>query len=156
MQDPLARAALRSVQLLAVAAAVWLLLTLLGRVLVLVVPVILAVFLTTLLEPPAGWLRGHGAPAWVATSTVVLGSLLAVGGLFVWLAPRTVNSLDELSGSVGSAVGDLEDVLAKNVGINPQQLTRLLGKPASRSWAVERALRSPASSRSGSCSRAPC
>jgi predicted PurR-regulated permease PerM len=128
MDDVLGRIALRSVQFLAVAAAVWVLLTLLGRVLVIVVPVILAVFLTTLLEPPATWLRRHGSPAWLATTSVVLGGLLAVGGLLYWLAPRTVNTVDELSGSVGSAIGELQDFLEKSVGIDAQQLTRVLSQ----------------------------
>jgi predicted PurR-regulated permease PerM len=82
MDDVLGPTALRAVQFLAVAAAVWVLLTLLSRVLVIVVPVILAVFLTTLLEPPVTWLRRHGSPAWFATTSVVLGGLLAVGGCF--------------------------------------------------------------------------
>ncbi len=63
----LSRSAAVSWRLLVVAAAVGVVGYLLVYLRLVVLPVIVALFLSTLLVPPAGWLRAHGWPPLAAT-----------------------------------------------------------------------------------------
>jgi len=109
---------------LLIAVTIGVTLWLLGHVLVVVVPVVLAVFLTTLLEPPVRFLREHGVPPALATTSVVLGGIALLAAGVLLLAPVTINSIDDLSGRVGGAVTDIEDFLERRAAIEPDQLAR--------------------------------
>ena len=62
---------------------------LIARLWVIVMPVLLALLISTVLYPPARWLRRRGAPPALAAATVVLGALLLVG-IVIYL-PRDVH-----------------------------------------------------------------
>jgi predicted PurR-regulated permease PerM len=123
----LARAAAVSWRLLAVAAAV----ALVGFVLVylrlVVLPVIVALFFSTLLAPPVGWLRARGWPPLAATWAVILGALLLVAGAAVALAPQVGPQLGSLGDQVSSGLDDVQRWLREGpLHVSERQLADLL------------------------------
>ncbi|MEV4807100.1 AI-2E family transporter [Nonomuraea sp. NPDC049421] len=83
--------------------------------------IVIGVFLTALLVPPARWLRSRGAGPALATAVVFTGGLVVAGALFALLVPPTVASLTELSASVGKVLDDLHR-LAVRLGFDDRQL----------------------------------
>ncbi|MEV3977113.1 AI-2E family transporter [Nonomuraea sp. NPDC049758] len=86
-----------------------------------VMSVIIGVFLTALLHPPARWLTARGLGPALATTIVFAGGLLLAGALIALLVPPTVNSLSEMRTSLGKAFGDLHG-LAARFGLDDQRL----------------------------------
>ncbi|HZU72937.1 MAG TPA: AI-2E family transporter [Acidimicrobiales bacterium] len=58
-----------------------------GRLELIIVPVVAALFFSTVLVPPARWLRRHGLPPLAATWVVFLAALLVVAGIVGGLVP---------------------------------------------------------------------
>ncbi|WP_238154566.1 AI-2E family transporter [Ornithinimicrobium sufpigmenti] len=83
-------AAAWSWRLLLVVAALAVLLWLVGQVWVGVLPVMMAILISTVLWPLANWLKEHGWPAALAAVTVLVGSLAIVIGVFVAIAPTVI------------------------------------------------------------------
>ena len=67
---------------------------------VVVIPVIAALFITTFLSPPVGWLERKGWKRSLASASVVVAALLLLGGLIALLAPQVAREL----GAMGEAV----------------------------------------------------
>jgi putative heme transporter len=109
----LAVAAAWSWRLLVVAAAgavvVWLLL----RLRIVVLPVLLALVATSVLSPPARWLRRRGWPGLLATWTVILAALLVSGAVVAGLSWQAAGSADDLDTSLDQGVGEVEDWLVE-------------------------------------------
>ncbi|WP_262379550.1 AI-2E family transporter [Nonomuraea sp. PA05] len=85
------------------------------------ISIIIGVFLTALLLPPARWLRRRGLGRAAATTIVFVGGLVLAGALIALVVPPTVASVSELRASVGKVLDDLH-VLASHLGLNDQQL----------------------------------
>ncbi|MEV4174849.1 AI-2E family transporter [Nonomuraea sp. NPDC049709] len=85
------------------------------------ISIIIGVFLTALLLPPAKWLRSRGLGRALATTIVFAGGLLLAGALFALLVPPTVDSVSQLRDSVGKVLDDLHDLTAR-FGLDDQQL----------------------------------
>lgn len=101
---PLAASAL---ELLLVAAAVALIGWVLVRLRLVVLPIVLAVFLSALLVPIARRLRAVGLPGAPATLLAMLGSVAVIGGLAAALAPSVADQTDELGDEVARGVDDV-------------------------------------------------
>ncbi|WP_336215676.1 AI-2E family transporter [Nonomuraea sp. LPB2021202275-12-8] len=83
--------------------------------------IIVGIFITALLLPPARWLTRRGLNRGAATTIVFVGGLLLALGLFALLVPPTVNSLSELHSSVGRVLEEASS-LAAYFGLDDQQL----------------------------------
>ncbi len=79
-----------------------------GRVALLVIPLVLALFPAALLMPVAKWLKERGVPASVASVLTILGALGLVVGLFAAVTPLVAGQLPGLVDSVGAGVDQLE------------------------------------------------
>ncbi|SDM34491.1 AI-2E family transporter [Nonomuraea jiangxiensis] len=86
-----------------------------------VMSIIIGVFFTALLRPPARWLESRGLNAALATAIVFACAVVLFGGLGVLLVRPMVDSLSELRTSFGTVLDNLHD-LAVRLGINDQQL----------------------------------
>ncbi|MBF8185890.1 AI-2E family transporter [Nonomuraea sp. K274] len=86
-----------------------------------VISIIIGVFITALLLPPARLLRSLGLNSALATAIVFAGGLLVFAGLAVLLVPPTVDSLAQLRDSVGKVLDDLHDFTVR-LGLDDQQL----------------------------------
>ncbi|HSI26417.1 MAG TPA: AI-2E family transporter, partial [Aeromicrobium sp.] len=59
-----------------------------GALWVILFPVVIAIIVSTVLQPVAAWLRRHRVPAALAAVIVLLAFVAAVVGLFAILAPQ--------------------------------------------------------------------
>ncbi|GAA3208581.1 AI-2E family transporter [Actinocorallia longicatena] len=95
------------------------------------IPVVLAVFVASVLIPPRRWLMGRGLNRALATTVVCLAGLLLAAGLFLLLARPTAGSMDELSGSVDQIRDKARDAAA-TFGLDDRHVADLIAQ--GRSW----------------------
>jgi len=123
----LSRSAAVSWRLLVVAAAVGVVGFLLVYLRLIVLPVIVALFLTTLLAPPANWLRDRGWPPLAATWAVILAAVLVIAGGIALLAPQIGPQFGSLRDQVGTGLDDVQRWLREGpLHFSDAQLARLL------------------------------
>ena len=90
-------------------------------------PVLLALMLTVTVSPLTGWLRRHGAPAWLAVTVsvaVIYAALGAVAGAVVISAERLVDLLPSYREKLTDALGQQ----------HTSELTRWLAKAIGGAW----------------------
>ena len=121
----LGRAAWVSLQLLLVAAA----LVVVGFVLVnlrlVVLPVLAALFVATILEPPTDWLRRRGWPSGLAAITSTLVGIGVVIALVTLLAPRVADEFGDLGESLREGLEQIGGFVA-NLGISEAQVNQAI------------------------------
>jgi putative heme transporter len=100
-----------------VVAALWLL----GKLRVVVFPIVLALFLTRVLVAPAMWLRRRGWHPLLATWTVLLGFLAAFALAGVLIVPALVDEFRSLGPTLEEAVDDVDRWLVQD---SPFDLTQ--------------------------------
>jgi putative heme transporter len=89
---------------LVVAAAAFLVVSVLSRLAVVVLPVIGALFMSVILVPPARWLRRHGWPPLLATWAVFLFAGTAFSLMGGWLVPAVGQQFGPLRQNLGSGL----------------------------------------------------
>lgn len=108
----LVAAAAWSWRLVVVSGSILLLFRFLSDLTLLVVPFLTAMMFTALLRPAVVRLRHGGVPAAFATTLVIVGSLLVLGGAGTYVVQRAMNEysalVDQVSVAVTSASGVLE------------------------------------------------
>lgn len=98
--------------------------SLLAQLLVVSLPVIIALILSTLCVPLADRLRARGIPDAAAASIVVLGGLLVIVGVFVLIAPSFASQVGDLGQSLQDGYDDVLSWLQTGpLGIDRAQLT---------------------------------
>lgn len=102
-------AAVVSTQLLLVLLGLWVGLRLLGTAWSVIWPLVIALLLTTLTEPPTRWLRNHGWRPTLAAITVTLLSLLIVAGILVLIVVPVANQSDKLVTGVQDGIQQARD-----------------------------------------------
>jgi predicted PurR-regulated permease PerM len=107
-------------RLLLLAAGAVLLVRALADLRLVVVPVIVALFLTTLLLPPTQWLRERGVPSAIAAAATLLTGLGVVVGVFVLIGPEVASEFDDLGRQVRAGAEQLIDW----IGEGPLALAR--------------------------------
>lgn len=87
---------------------------LIAQVWVLLLALVIAFYLTRLLDLPVKWMRQRGVPAGLA-STVALTVLIGMFVLLGWIVgPRVVEQFDSLQPTVSEAIEDVEDWLVND------------------------------------------
>lgn len=99
-------------RLLIVVAAVWLIGYLLGKVWYVVLPVVLAVFVTTLLWPATRFLRAHKWPPALASISVVLAFLALVIGVGAVILVPVATQAEEVTDGVAGGIASVQEWLA--------------------------------------------
>src|SRR6266496_6014941 len=137
----LSRSAAVSWRLLVVAAAIGVVGFLLVYLRLVVLPVIVALFLSTLLAPPAGWLRARGWPPLAATWAVIGGAILVIAGASAALAPQIGPQVGTLGDQVAAGLDDVQHWLRTGpLHISDTQLSdlrseeRRVGKECRSRW----------------------
>jgi predicted PurR-regulated permease PerM len=121
--EPLERAAALSVRFLLVAAALAVLGYVLVRLSVVVLPVVIALLITALLDPAVRWLRARGVPSLVATAAVLLGSVVVVLGLLASIVPAVAGQVDELGAGLRAGIEQVTTFLVQGpLGISPVEI----------------------------------
>lgn len=100
-------------RLVAIALALFALGTVLTRLAVVVLPLVVAVIITTIAVPPARWLEGRGLPRAAAAGIVVVGSLTLLVLLLVAIAPSFADQVTDLVPTVRTGFDNLLELLAR-------------------------------------------
>ncbi|MFI9007534.1 AI-2E family transporter [Actinosynnema sp. NPDC053489] len=116
-----------SARLALVAIGFWLLWTLIGRLWVVVMPVLLGLLITTVLWPPARWLRGRGVPPALAATVVVVGGLAVLGGVVALISTSIASGVPQIADSATQALQQARDWLSgPPLNLREGQLDRML------------------------------
>lgn len=121
-----AGAAAWSWRLLVIGAAATMVGYVLIRLYVVVVPVLLALFLSAALEPLVSRLRRHGWPPALAACAVFFGTLAVVVLMFTWIGSAVADELDAVGERVDQGVQEVRDWLqGEPLNLSPERLDRL-------------------------------
>lgn len=113
--DPRVRvAAAYSWRLLAIAAVALGLLWLLGQLLIVVLPVVVALLVTRAVLRPAEWLEGRGAPTGIAAALTLGAFILIIAGLIAGVGASVASEFDELGTTVSEGIDDVETWLVED------------------------------------------
>ena len=109
-------------RVLVVAFAVALVALIVARLRVIVVPVAVAILLSTFLVPPARLLRERGLPAAAAALAVLILALALVGGTIAALVPAIADEWGELDVSVEAGVDEATAWLTDEFGLSERRV----------------------------------
>lgn len=113
-------------RLLIVGVALYVLGRIAARLQAIVIPVLVAVLLAALLAPLVTWLTRRRWPRWAATTTVLLGGLLAVAGVLTFVVVSFIAGLPALQQQLVASVQAAHDwAIHGPLGLDPQQLGQL-------------------------------
>ncbi|MEX5717090.1 AI-2E family transporter [Geodermatophilus maliterrae] len=103
--------AIGSAQLLLISAGVVVVGWVLGKLWVVLLPVILGLLFATVLWPPTRFLRRHGWPAALAAAIVLLVFLGLIGGLIAVIAPQVADQVTELADQAADGLEQVQQWL---------------------------------------------
>lgn len=122
-----------SVCLVAIAAAGWVLDYLLAKFWVAVLPMALALVISTILWPPTRWLTQHGLRPALAASITTLGLLAILAGVIAGIVPSVVDQAPELASQSTKGVNQVRDWLqGPPLNIRQEQLDSAVDAIVSR------------------------
>ena len=99
-------------RLLALAFAAYVFFIILGRLTVVVIPIVVALLLTALLYPVAAALRARSFPPALASAIVLVGGLLAVAGVLTAVINAFINGFADLADQVSAGIDQIRSWLA--------------------------------------------
>jgi predicted PurR-regulated permease PerM len=100
--------AIASAQLLLIAAALYLLFWVLGKLWAILLPIVLGLLIATVLWPSARFLRKHRWPPAMAATTVLVGFIAAFVGIIAAIAPSVADQVTELADAATAALQDVQ------------------------------------------------
>jgi predicted PurR-regulated permease PerM len=112
MQSAGRRVAIASAQLLLIVAAIVVIGYVLGKLWVVLLPVVLGLLFSTVLWPATRFLRRHGWPPSLAAAVVLLVFLGAIGGIIAVIAPQVVGQAEELANQFSGGLQEVQRWLA--------------------------------------------
>jgi predicted PurR-regulated permease PerM len=107
MHSALRRLAVVSAQLLLVVAAIVVIGYVLGRLWVILLPIVLGLLIATVLWPPTRFLRNHSWPPALAAITVLLLFLALLAGIVAVIAPAVADQAGDLADAATAALDDV-------------------------------------------------
>lgn len=129
--DALRRSSDIALRLLILGVVIGLLLWGISYLRVVVVPLILAVFITALLSPPTNWLRRRGLGRGISTTLTFIGALFVLGAVVTLIVQPAISGFGGLVRSVdeglGSSLGSIREIFSA-VGLDPELLDQSLAK----------------------------
>ncbi|RBY90448.1 AI-2E family transporter [Blastococcus sp. TBT05-19] len=108
MQRALRALAVTSGQLLLILAALTVLGYVLGKLWVILLPIVLGLLIATVLWPPTRFLRSHRWPPALAASVVLLAFLGIFGGIIAAIAPQVATQATELADQASAGLQDVQ------------------------------------------------
>ncbi len=98
-----------SLCIVAIAAGAWVLGTIAARLWVVILPVALAIVVTTILWPPARWLTAHRFPPALAATVTLLGFVGVLAGIIALIVPSVADQAPELADKSTEGVNQVRD-----------------------------------------------
>ncbi|MGY1637449.1 AI-2E family transporter [Geodermatophilus sp. SYSU D00742] len=111
LQRALRALAVFSAQLLLIVAALVVVGYVLGRLWVILLPIVLGLLFATVLWPPTRFLRKHGWPPALAASVVTVAALALFGGIIAAIAPSVADQVGELADQASGGLQELQEWL---------------------------------------------
>ncbi len=112
-----------SLCVVAIAAGAWVLGSVAARLWVVILPVALAIVVTTILWPPTRWLTRRGLPPAAAASLALLGFLALLSGVIALIVPSVADQAPELADKSTAGVNQVRDwVQGPPLNIRDEQL----------------------------------
>ncbi|RBY97752.1 AI-2E family transporter [Blastococcus sp. TF02-8] len=111
MQRALRTLASTSAQLLLILAAVYVLGYVLGKLWVILLPIVLGLLIATVLWPPVRFLRAHRWPPALAAAIVLVAFLAIFGGIIAAIAPSVADQVTELADQASRGLQDVQEWL---------------------------------------------
>jgi predicted PurR-regulated permease PerM len=108
MQHASRRVAIASAQLLLIAAAIVVIGYVLGKLWVILLPVVLGLLFSTVLWPATRFLRRHAWPPALAAAVVLLVFLGLIGGIIAVIAPQVVGQAEELANQFSGGLQEVQ------------------------------------------------
>ncbi|MCU1607473.1 MAG: Permease [Modestobacter sp.] len=108
MQTAGRQVAIASAQLLLIVAAIVVIGYVLGKLWVVLLPVVLGLLFSTVLWPATRFLRRHGWPPAPAAAAVMLVFLGAIGGVVAVIAPQVVGQAEELANQFSGGLQEVQ------------------------------------------------
>jgi predicted PurR-regulated permease PerM len=100
--------AIASAELLLIVLAIAAIGYVLGKLWVVLLPVVLGLLFATVLWPPTRFLRRHGWPPALAAAVVLVGALAVFGGLIALIAPQVADQAGQLADQTVRALEDVQ------------------------------------------------
>ena len=117
-----------SLQFVLVVAAFWVLMWVLGKLWVILLPVLFAIIVCTVLWPPVRWMRNRGVPAAAASLVMMLVAVGVLAGVISLIVPSIVSQAPELASRATDGVHKLQDwVQGPPLNIKDEQLDNMVG-----------------------------
>ena len=85
---------------------------LIAKLWVIVMPVLLALLISTVLYTPTAWLRRRGAPPALAAAAVMLGALVLLGAVLYFLATSITGGVSEIATGAVAGLQSIQDWLS--------------------------------------------
>lgn len=116
-----------SLRIVAMAAAVFVLGWVIGHLWVVVLPVALALIVTSVLEPPTSWLRRRNVPSALATAVVVLGAIGVLVGVVAILTPQVAGQAPAIAQGASDGLQKIRDwVTGEPLNLSDGQIARAI------------------------------
>jgi predicted PurR-regulated permease PerM len=114
-------------RIIVIAAAAWVIGWGIGAIWVVLFPVSLALIVSTVLGPPAAWLRSKGWPAGVAAAVIVLGFIAVIVGIIALLTPQVAGQANEVASGASDGLQKVRDWLTgEPLNLSDGQITRAI------------------------------
>lgn len=108
---------------LIIAAAVVAVLYVASRLRLVVLPVLLAIVLSTFLTPPVRWLEAHGWRSAAAASTVLVATLVVLAGIVAVLMPIVVDEFSALDVGVTGSIDSAQAWMRESLPFSAQEIS---------------------------------
>lgn len=119
--------------MIGIVAVVVLVLLVIGRLSIVTIPLVIALFPAAVLTPLADRLKGRGLRDALVATVLVVGTLLVIGGTFTVLVPVVSGEIDDLSAQFTQGIEDLRTFLARGpFGLAPINLDDLIEQARER------------------------
>jgi predicted PurR-regulated permease PerM len=112
LQRATRRVAIASAQLLLITAALVVIGWVLGRLWVVLLPVVLGLLFSTVLWPATRFLRNHGWPPALAAAVTLLVFLATLGGIVAVIAPQVVGQVEDLANGFAGGLQQVQEWIA--------------------------------------------
>ncbi|WP_182348252.1 AI-2E family transporter [Tomitella gaofuii] len=112
-----------SLRIILILGALWLIDYLLGKIWVIVLPVLIATIMATVLWPISGWMQRHRVPPAVAALTTMVGGLIVLAAVIAGIVPSVMNQIGPLADRTVEGVNKVQDWLTgPPFNIRPEQI----------------------------------
>ncbi|WP_084611538.1 AI-2E family transporter [Tomitella biformata] len=116
-----------SLRLILIVGAIWVLDIVVSKAWVVVLPILLAIVLSTVLWPIAGWMQRKRVPPALAAGLTMIGFLAVLAGVIAAIAPSVVNQSSELANKAVEGLHKVQEwITGPPLNVHPEQIDQAI------------------------------